>query len=94
MMNQSNKAKENYLTDAFQTLIKEAVMFESRDSFDEYMQSVERQYFKTTNLPTSPYRSPHTGKTCIAPQWPPKPTSKFESNECEDPSAQYMESAS
>ena len=92
--NKHSKEKEDYLNDAFKSLIQDAVTFESREDFDEYIVSVERQYFKKTKLPTSPYKSPHTGRTCVAPQWPPRPTSNFDSNECEDPQTAYMESAS
>ena len=54
--------RQQQVHDIFNTLVKQAVSFESREEFDQFMSEVESEYF-AKNLAKSPYRDP-SGKTC------------------------------
>ena len=62
---------------------REAVFFQSREDFDDYMKSMENNFYETANLPKSPYQisttNPEAGhskfESNVLPTWPPKPNS-------------------
>ena len=62
---------------------REAVFFQSREDFDDYMKSMENNFYETANLPKSPYQisttNPEPGhskfESNVLPTWPPKPNS-------------------
>jgi len=71
--------KGQYLDEAGDNFVSEAVHFQSRDDFNEYMQELENKYYNSVNLPRSPYTSslPHFGhEVASLPNWPPKPTTQ------------------
>ena len=45
----------DYLSEARDTFAKEAVYFQSREDFDDYMKTMENNFYETVNLPKSPY---------------------------------------
>ena len=45
--------------------MKDLVDFQSRDDFDSYMRSIEKNYYQKANIPAPPYES--------LPDYPPKP---------------------
>ena len=73
---------EEFMSSASRDFIKEAVFFNSRAEFEEYMKSLENQYYQTVNLPRTPYEVQSSSgenlapnnRSCFLPEWPPKPT--------------------
>lgn len=63
---------------------KEAMHFQSRDDFDDYMKTMENNYYETANLPKTPYTAlaskadqdekPEDLRATL-PIWPPRPNS-------------------
>lgn len=56
---------DSYFDDAKSGLMKDLVDFQSRDDFDSYMRSIEKNYYQKANIPAPPYES--------LPDYPPKP---------------------
>ena len=52
----------DYLSEARDTFAGEAVFFQSREDFDDYMKTVENNFYETVNLPKSPYQTLTTNK--------------------------------
>lgn len=51
--------------------MKDLVDFQNRGDFDQYMRSLEKNYYEQKNLPKPPYE--------MIPEYPPKPYQTYKS---------------
>ena len=64
---------DDYLKEAKDSFVKDAVFIESRDQFEEYMRVMENQFYETVNLPKSPYADARRQEGQVLPSYPPQP---------------------
>lgn len=74
-LDRSARNHKEFLNDASESIVKDAVFFESRDQFDDYMRAMENQYYDKAQLPKTPYEKVgrENGPPVSLPEWPPKP---------------------
>lgn len=71
--NANSSEKQEFLDSAFQNFISNAATFSSREEFNQHISELEKAYFRTTKIETTPYKSPR-GKPLAPPSYPAKPT--------------------
>lgn len=64
---------DEYLNEARESFVKDAVFMESRQQFEEYMRVMENKFYETANLPKSPYVDAKRREGEPLPAFPPKP---------------------
>ena len=63
---------DEYLKDAKDKFVKDAVYMQSRDQFEEYMRVMENQFYETSKLPKSPYVDSKKQEGHTMPSYPPQ----------------------
>ena len=63
---------DEYLKEAKDTFVKDAVFLESREQFEDYMRVMENQFYETVSLPKSPYVDAKRQEGHLLQQYPPQ----------------------
>ena len=62
---------DEYLKDAGDSFVKDAVYLESRDQFEDYMRVMENKFYDSVKLPKSPYVDAKKREGESLPAYPP-----------------------
>ena len=61
-----------YLKESSERFLKDAVLIQSREQFENYMRVMENKFYETANLPKSPYVDAKRGEGEVLPAYPPQ----------------------